>query len=149
MVCAYEGSWGSKKVTKITAWVIRKSKTVKKINIDEGKRFFKFNHGLYSVTPDVTLTTKKNEQDYNKHEPVEIFYWEGDPAPIKSSESGATFLNELVLENALRDVGQPKSQVFSFLSEALHKPMNLLFMGIAIFIPTLLVYWLLTGSFHT
>lgn len=113
---------------KIKAHILRKNRTIHSMNVDENEDFFEFNNGIYNIQANaVNVTTQ--EGVINSH--PELFYKEGCPSPITLEETKdeGSFLDEVVLENALAALAQGPGQFFNLIKTLIKRP-SLIFIGI-------------------
>jgi hypothetical protein len=127
---------------KIAAHILRKDRTIKTVKVHPDQDFFTFNNGDYSIIPTaINVTTK----DGIINSSPELFYKEGCPTPINvDAKDEATFLDEVVMENALAALAQGRSNVFGFLVELWKNPGKLLLLAFV----GIIVYAFLQGMLH-
>jgi len=132
---------------KLKAYILCNDRSVKELKVDGTKGFFQFNKGIYCITKATTLATKDTATSFNTR--PELFYFEKNPIPIMEEiQKGADFLEELVIENALRDTGKPQTRyALNIVNNLLSNPGKLLGVGVALFIGAFLMKYLLFGGF--
>ena len=108
---------------KVEAWYLLRSRQAKKKKISDNKSEVTFNRGIYIILRDAINFYKKGD----KPKGVEIFFYEGNPAPIKieaeSEDDSIGYLNRYIYENVIEQTGAlPKermSRTFNWLRENL------------------------------
>lgn len=108
---------------KVEAWYLLRSRQAKKKKISDNKSEVTFNRGIYIILRDAINFYKKGD----KPKGVEIFFYEGNPAPIKIESKGEDdsieYLNRYIYENVIEQTGAiPKermSRTFNWLRENL------------------------------
>jgi len=131
---------------KLKAYIICHDRTVKEINVNPQRGFFQFNKGIYCITNVTTLAAKDEPTNFNTK--PELFYFEKNPIPInESTVNSASFLEDLVIENALRDTGKPRGQyILNIVSNLLNHPGKILGVGLAVTVTGILIRYVLLGG---
>lgn len=97
---------------KIEVWYLLRSRQAKRKKISDLKSETDFNKGIYLLNRDsMNFYSKKD-----KPKGVEIFFYEGNPAPIKvdeaSKDTSIKFLNRFIYENVIEHTGEiPKERM--------------------------------------
>ncbi|MEX2738069.1 MAG: hypothetical protein Q6356_003255 [Candidatus Wukongarchaeota archaeon] len=114
---------------KIHVFILRKDRCIDEIEVSPDDQFFKYNKGLYSLESDAVNLTTKN--DVVSSFP-ELYYFEGDPFPIKATvkakENETNFLEEIVLENALEQLAGVPSETMQLIFDYIRDPKKILFL---------------------
>ncbi|MBA7491312.1 hypothetical protein ES702_01857 [subsurface metagenome] len=97
---------------KVEVWYLMRSRQAKKKKISDSKQEVTFNRGIYIILRDAINFYRKGD----KPKGVEIFYYEGNPAPIKIESKGdddsINYLNRYIYENVIEQTGAlPKERV--------------------------------------
>lgn len=108
---------------KVEAWYLLRSRQAKKKKISDNKAEVTFNRGIYIILRDAINFYRKGD----KPKGVEIFFYEGNPAPIKIDSKGKDdsieYLNRYIYENVIEQTGAlPKermSRTFNWVRENL------------------------------
>ena len=108
---------------KVEAWYLLRSRQAKKKKISDSKQEVIFNRGIYIILRDAINFYKKGD----KPKGVEIYFFEGNPAPIKIESKGEDdsieYLNRYIYENVIEQTGAiPKermSRTFNWMRENL------------------------------
>lgn len=108
---------------KVEAWYLLRSRQAKKKKISDSKKEVTFNQGIYIILRDAINFYRKGD----KPKGVEIFFYEGNPAPIKIDSKGKDdsieYLNRYIYENVIEQTGAlPKermSRTFNWVRENL------------------------------
>ena len=130
---------------KIHTYILRQHRMVEKLKVKPKKGFFVYNGGIYCVTNSVTLKAKEDPSRFNTV--PELFFYQDNPVPVnEKAKTGPEFLEEMVIENALRDTGKPRHQPFVTLVKTLTNPSRLLGLGVAVGVALILLRFALTGG---
>ncbi len=118
---------------KIRCLIIRKDRSICTRKVDSSKANFTFNHGLYTI-PRESVNISEYKGIKGKQVP-ELIYFEDDALPVNSgSENAQSFLEYVVLENALKQVSAPKGMLLDILSDYARSPGKLLLLAFAFII---------------
>ena len=109
------------------------------------KGFFIHEGGIYCVTTSVTLRAKEDPSHFNTV--PELFFYQDNPVPMnETAKKGPDFLEEMVIENALRDTGKPRHRTMLNLISTLTSPGKLLGIGVAVAVTFILLRFAFTGG---
>ena len=97
---------------KVEAWYLMRSRQAKKKKISDSKKEVTFNRGIYIILRDAINFYSKGD----KPKGVEIFFYEGNPAPIKieskNEDDSIEYLNKYIYENVIEQTGaMPKERM--------------------------------------
>jgi len=115
--------------TKINVILLRKNKTVERRKVSPNQPFMKVRGNLYTVPKEAVNLIVYDmwiEPPNNPH--AELIYVEGDPVPVSnlSTMKADTFLEKVVIENALKGAGHPKGFILEILGDYLKAPGKIL-----------------------
>ena len=112
------------------AIILKKNRKAVRVSASANKNHFKFQGGVYVITEADIQNVVFNE----KIRGAEAIYFEGNPNAVgykKFADSSSTYLNEIVIVNALQQTGAgPRfrlGDMFGFLAP-LKDPVNLMYM---------------------
>ena len=130
---------------KIKTYILKKDRTVEELKVKLGKGYFTHDNGLYCITSSVTLRAKEDPSHFNTV--PEMFFYQDNPVPINEKErKGPEFLEDFVIENALRDTGKPRGRAFLNLVNTLTDPGKLLGIVVALGVGFILIRFVLYGG---
>lgn len=120
------------------AIILLKNREAVRVNASSRKSHFKFQRGVYVITEEDIQNVKID----GKIKGAEAIYFEGNPNAVgykKFADSSSTYLDEIVIVNALQQTGSgPRfnfGSMFGFLAP-LKDPVNLmyiLFVGVIVY----------------
>jgi hypothetical protein len=118
---------------KIKVHMLRRDRTIKSFAVDSNKNHFYYNNGLYSLEIDaINVSTINGVVNTNP----EIFFVEDNPIPISSvskpKKTEETFLDEVVLNNAIRALAGEPSRALSLVLDYLRDPKKLILLAFAL-----------------
>lgn len=120
---------------RIQCFILKRDRTIENISVSRDQDYFHYKGGLYEIKPEaVNIST---EGGVVSSQP-ELFYVEGCPIPLTSSPSDdaetQTFLDEVVLKNAIEGLAGKPGMLFDIISFYLKDPRKMILVVFAIII---------------
>ena len=109
---------------KIRCLILRKDKQIIEKKVNPNTSRFKYQGGLYTLNKEAVNITEYPERGVNPT--PELIYVEGNPLPVNVSGNVMTFLDHLVVQNALQQVSNPRSKIFSLVADYVKNPVKLI-----------------------
>jgi len=119
---------------KIEIIMLRKNRTAETFQVSPDQLYFKRRGNLYCMPKEAVNTRTFEGQKNNPH--AELIYVEGDPIPQTTLTmlTGNTFLENLVIENAIQSTAKPRGYLLEILGDYLKNPSKILLMAFIIVI---------------
>lgn len=120
---------------RIQCYILKRDRTISVIGVSREKDHFRYNRGLYEIKPEaVNISTVAGVVSSQP----ELFYVEGCPIPLTSEASddadSQTFLDEVVLQNAIKGLAGEPGMGLTLLLEYVRDPKKMILMVFAFII---------------
>lgn len=111
---------------KIEVIMLRKNRTAETFQVSPDQLYFKRRGNLYVMPKDAVNTRTFEGQKNNPH--AELIYVEGDPIPQTTIAmlTGNTFLENMVVENAIQSTAKPRGYLLEILGDYLKSPVKII-----------------------
>lgn len=131
---------------KIQVFMMTRDRSVKRLKVSDAKRSFEFRRGIYDVPVEaVNLSQRKSGLT-----PIpELVYVEGNPIPqTRTKQTGeelGTFMDDTIIENAIRQTAQPSWGGFTVMGDMLKNPGRLMGLAMVLLVVGSVAYQLVIG----
>lgn len=111
---------------KIEIIMLRKNRTAETFQVSPDQLYFKRRGNLYCMPKEAVNTRVFVDRQNNPH--AELIYVEGDPIPQTTLTmlTGNTFLENLVIENAIQSTAKPRGYLLEILGDYLKSPVKII-----------------------
>jgi len=122
--------------------MLKRDRTIDTFTVSPKKEYFKYQDGLYDLDPAAVNISTEDGIVCTK---PEAFYVEGQPTPIHPDvkTTSSSFLDEIVLRNAISSLSGQPSRIFDLAEDYLRDPKKLLLLAFVLIIVAAFVQGLL------
>ena len=118
---------------KIVIHMLKRDRTIDTFTVSPEKEYFNYHGGLYDLDP-AAVNVSTEDGVICTH--PEAYYVEGQPTPIHptSKTTSSSFLDEVVLRNAVASLSGQPSRMFNLIEDYLRNPKKLVLGAFALII---------------